>query len=155
MNPSLDGIEHINIYSKGATELGRLLSNFAHTPFTCKDGRFESVEGYWYWCSVPSHDSRRDSLRKLWGFHAKKLGRELRGRTWDDSEDFRLAICEAIQCKLDQNPHIEELLKDSDLPLEHYYVMEGKIIPVKGADWMINFISNYRMKLQYPEVKFL
>lgn len=29
-NPEEDGITHINIYSKGSTELGRLLSNFAH-----------------------------------------------------------------------------------------------------------------------------
>lgn len=32
INPLEDGITHINVYSKGATELGRLLTNFAHTP---------------------------------------------------------------------------------------------------------------------------
>lgn len=29
INPDEDGRTHINIYSKGGTELGRLLSNFA------------------------------------------------------------------------------------------------------------------------------
>ena len=48
--PNEDGITHINICSKGKTELGRLLSNFAHTPFWLQGaGRFESVEGYWFW----------------------------------------------------------------------------------------------------------
>lgn len=31
--PEMDGIDHINVYSKGKTELGKLLSNFARTPF--------------------------------------------------------------------------------------------------------------------------
>ena len=44
IDPKLDGIEHINIYSKGKTELGRLLTNFAQTPFIHPEyGRFESV----------------------------------------------------------------------------------------------------------------
>lgn len=150
-----DGIDHINIYSKGETELGRLLSNFAHTPFVCKDGRFASLEGYWYWLSVSPNNPRRDELRRLWGFQAKKLGRDLRGRDWNEDEEFRLSICEAIVCKVEQNRLIEDLLKASQLPFEHYYIMDGNVVPVKGADWLINFIANYRMKLQYPEVKFV
>lgn len=40
-----DGIDHINIYSKGKTTLGRMLSNFACTPFTHpEDGKFASIE---------------------------------------------------------------------------------------------------------------
>ena len=31
--PKDDGVTHINIYSKGQTELGGLLSNFSRTPF--------------------------------------------------------------------------------------------------------------------------
>lgn len=46
--PKNDGIDHINVYSGGATELGRLLTNFAHTPFENEYGKFESVEGFWY-----------------------------------------------------------------------------------------------------------
>lgn len=39
-----DGIDHINIYSKGKTELGCLLSNFAFSPFTINNDTFPSVE---------------------------------------------------------------------------------------------------------------
>jgi hypothetical protein len=33
-DPTTDGIDHINIYSKGYTKLGRLLSNFTKSEFT-------------------------------------------------------------------------------------------------------------------------
>ena len=32
IDPSKDGIDHINIYSKGKTELGKYLSNFTYAP---------------------------------------------------------------------------------------------------------------------------
>lgn len=52
VNPELDGIDHINVYSQGKTKLGRLLSNFANTPFEIPGlGRFQSVESYWYYGS--------------------------------------------------------------------------------------------------------
>jgi len=47
-----DGVTHINIYSKGRTTLGQMLSNFEDSPFTCEDGNFRSIEDYWYWLSV-------------------------------------------------------------------------------------------------------
>jgi len=50
LDSKMDGVTHINIYSKGKTKLGRLLTNFAHTPFTHAEyGQFASVEGFWYW----------------------------------------------------------------------------------------------------------
>ena len=49
INPKQDGISHVNIYSQGKTELGRMLSNFYHYQVITKDGNFTSVEGYWYW----------------------------------------------------------------------------------------------------------
>lgn len=39
INPEEDGITHINIYSKGKTDLGRMLSNFAKFPIETVDGR--------------------------------------------------------------------------------------------------------------------
>ena len=46
INPQNDGVDHINIYSKGLTELGRFLSNFEHILITTEDGDFNSIEGY-------------------------------------------------------------------------------------------------------------
>ena len=48
-----DGIDHINIYSKGYTKLGRLLSNFTKSEFTHPIyGHFMSVEGFWYYIKL-------------------------------------------------------------------------------------------------------
>lgn len=52
-DPKMDGVTHINIYSKGKTQLGRVASNFAYFPFEIpNDGRFSSVEGYWHWLGL-------------------------------------------------------------------------------------------------------
>lgn len=101
-----DGIDHINIYSKGRTALGRFLSNFAQAEIETEDGEFASIEGYWYWllchpgtnpdCKEcdgegvtaldtgpqtyfgPCNVCSRDTLRTLFGNDAKKFGRALR-----------------------------------------------------------------------------
>jgi hypothetical protein len=64
-----DGINHINIYSKGKTELGRLLTNFARTPIETPFGHFESGEGYWFWLRA-SKLSNRCPLKNMWGFRS-------------------------------------------------------------------------------------
>lgn len=77
-DPAMDGVDHINVYSRGRTGLGRVLTNFAHTPFTVPEhGTFASVEGYWYWLQCPA-GAARERLRPLHGHRAKQIGRELR-----------------------------------------------------------------------------
>lgn len=49
LNPNKDGIDHINVYSGSRTELGKMLSNFYHFEIETKDGKFQSVEAYWFW----------------------------------------------------------------------------------------------------------
>lgn len=52
-NPDEDGVTHINIYSKGKTELGRWLTNFSYSPFNHPEyGKFLSMEGFWCWVST-------------------------------------------------------------------------------------------------------
>lgn len=56
-----DGVDHINIYSKGKTTLGRCLSNFANlgVDFALGDleefadyGKFATLEGLWYYLKL-------------------------------------------------------------------------------------------------------
>lgn len=111
-----DGITHINIYSKGRTELGRLLSNFAHTPFKNEAiGSFQSIEGFWYWLST---GRKHDELRELYGSAAKEFGRKL-DKVYVD--DFIANVENAIRLKIEQNERVCKLLKQSTLPFEHYY----------------------------------
>jgi predicted NAD-dependent protein-ADP-ribosyltransferase YbiA (DUF1768 family) len=94
----MDGITHINIYSKGKTTLGRELSNFANTPIEVTDGYFESIEGYWYWLGSSNKD--KELLRNMSGFQAKQYGRNLGCSDWSDSSLFKLKIYNAMLSKL-------------------------------------------------------
>jgi hypothetical protein len=138
MNPEEDGITHINIYSNGKTLLGRLLSNFAKLPFKHPYGDFTSIEGFWYWLSVDPENPRREELRKLWGWEAKKLGRELRGKDWVEDFWFKKHILFALQIK-SENPLITKLLSENLLPFEHYYVYNDKVIEPKEGKWILDF----------------
>jgi hypothetical protein len=137
-----DGRTHINVYSNGKTELGRFLSNFSYSPIITEDGKFESIEGYWYWigCKHPN----RDLLRSAYGASAKSLGRNLGSPDWISSEVFKDKIKKAIQIKLESNPQKFSELKSSKLPLAHYYVYAEKIIKVPGANWILEFIDSFR-----------
>lgn len=124
-----DGVDHINVYSKGETELGRLLSNFARTPFMLGGLKFESVEAWWYWRKAPdANPSERNFLRSLHGFRAKEIGRMLSGVQarpvrGDPTREELLAV---YQAKADQNQRVKQLLAENKLPFDHYYVYNGK-----------------------------
>ncbi len=139
---SEDGITHINVYSKGQTELGRFLSNFAHTPIETVDGHFESIEGYWYWLGTDNPE--KDKLRTLFGSEAKFVGRELRGLDWQESADFKDKILNAIKIKINQYPRLQNKLKENKLPLTHYYASKGKIINVPQAGWILEGIEKIK-----------
>lgn len=148
LNPQNDGVDHLNIYSKARTKLGRLLSNFAHTPFSCEDGDFESVEGYWYWLSCPA-TKEREVLRTLHGYMAKQKGKELRGVDFPVDDEFRQKIRKAITAKLMRHRDILEMLVKSDLPLVHYYCYgqdpNMKVVADGKSDWLIEFIEQIRV----------
>lgn len=136
-----DGIDHINIYSKGQTELGRLLSNFAETPFEHPlFGYFESVEGFWYWAKT---GKTHDDLRYLSGYDAKSIGKKYKEVF---NPNFEKEVKECITLKIEQNPTLFEMLKDSTLPFTHYYVYEDKIVEPKGNKWVVQHIECERKK---------
>lgn len=126
IHPLNDGIDHINMYTKGKTELGRLLTNLAHTPFDLPEGHFESVEAYWYWLLC---DKKVDELKSLHSFKAKEFGKKLKKEGFlvksSSDSDFQDKIKYAIRQKLKQNPHILVKLLQTTLPLKHYYYYQG------------------------------
>lgn len=144
ISPLTDGINHINVYSKGNTLLGRLLSNFAHTPFSLVGhGEFASVEGYWYWLSTGD-----DKLRELHGVEAKMYGRKVRGKDWPKDDEFKWNVLHAIKEKILQHQSIQELLKGNTLPLKHYYVQQGAVVyPSEGCQWILDHIEEIKRGL--------
>jgi len=138
-----DGITHINIYSKGKTELGRFLSNFTHYPFITEDGKFDSVEGYWYW--LLSNSPEKDVLKTLHGYKAKETGRKLCKNEWYDEEIFKSKIKTAILIKINSEDCYKSFIKN-ELPFDHYYVYGDKIVRPKEAQWIIDFFNEIRLK---------
>lgn len=128
--PLDDGITHINIYTKGKTALGRMLSNLHNCEFEVPPyGRFNSLEGFWYFYLTGATDGR---FKSLGGFEAKQFGRTLAQMRIDEEEtgpvgEHREVILEAIRCKLRQNRPMLKLLAESTLPFAHYYVPPGKL----------------------------
>lgn len=115
--PLNDGVDHINIYSRGRTALGRLLSNFAYSVFEHPThGKFASVEGYWYYLKTGCQHYHE--LSGLYGFRAKSVGKKFESVGHPDF-DFQIEL--AMWCKVMQNPSIKEQLKESTLPFAHYY----------------------------------
>ncbi len=131
-----DGKDHINIYSKGQTYLGRLLSNFAATTIKTIDGEFASVESYWYWLNTDHPD--KEKLRNLTGYDAKKLGRELRSLDYNDNPVFKLKISAALINKLMSHPKILDLFLKNNLPFKHYYVYNDKRTEPKSGKWILD-----------------
>lgn len=143
MDPATDGVNHINVYSAGKTVLGRFLSNFADCHIQTEDGYFRTIEGYWYWLST-----KHEPLRDFPGWQCKKVGRKLRGSDWPTDADFEGKICKAIAVKILSDQPMKEALRESSLPLFHYYVYNGKVIMVKDGLWIIRFIDHLRDELK-------
>lgn len=143
LDPKEDGISHINIYSKGATELGRYLSNFADCHIDTEDGYFRTVEGYWYWLGC-----KDDRLRNLEGWACKKLGRELRVSDWNNDPSFEKKILRAIAEKIVSRPAcVTWMVQSGTLPFFHYYTYGSKVIMPKEGLWMVDFITQFRDEL--------
>lgn len=138
--PEDDGITHINVYSKGKTELGRWLTNFATSPFEHPvHGPFVSMEGFWFWLRT---GKEYDTFRTLGGWLAKELGK-VTTKVEMDQETFQLEIKRAIRYKLLAHPEMLNKLLDSSLPLAHYYVYGDKVVHA-GYEWITEYYEEVR-----------
>lgn len=132
-NESVDGVDHINVYSRGQTEIGRWLSNFSNTDITTEDGKFTSIEGYWYWLTT-----QEEELRGLSGWEAKERGKKFKKVKVYKEEEFISKICKAIDIKIKQRAlEISKIV----LPLSHYYIFNGIKVPAKKYNWIIEHIE--------------
>lgn len=140
-----DGLDYINVYSKGVTKLGRWLSNFTECEFTIDNLCFKSVEGYWYFLLS---DRTCFDLCYLSGFEAKQYGKRFVAKKYDDNDaEFKENICKAIDSKLKSDKIMLKLLSDSTLPLCHYYTYGDKNVDA-GYEWIIKHIESRRELLK-------
>jgi len=117
----------INVYSKSESELGRLLSNFAHTPFKLNGLLFQSVEAWWYWYIT---GEQHYELARFYGFRAKQEGRKYAQTQHVTPEVLK----EVYRAKLQYHPEIAEMLAASTDEFDHYYVFGGKNVP--ATEWL-------------------
>lgn len=148
-DPLMDGVTHINVYSRGATELGRMLTNFAPIGFTHpKYGVVASVEGFWYWLKT---GKIHNHLLEMVGAEAKAAGKKYPTVV---AQDFEKEIKLALRLKVMQNENLMQKMVDSNLPFLHYYVAVGpldkhtKVFIPKGGAFVINELERIRKELK-------
>lgn len=154
LDPKQDGITHINVYSKANTPLGLFLSNFTEVDLETDEGSFKSVEAYWYYLSCRKDHPKIEELKKLSGFPAKKLGREIRGEdklhydyNADKDDEFKNKIKKALRFKIENSSFKKEFVK-STLPFTHYYVYNGEAWEPAQGEWQIEFFEELRRELK-------
>lgn len=139
-----EGTDHINVYSGSNLPLGRMLSNFHRSPFELEGyGKFESMEGFWFYLATGCEDTR---FKTLWGAEAKAEGKRAAKKYVEGFDDI---IDRAVRAKLDQNPEITNLLKETNLPFEHYYwygTPENALI-LRTGHRFLETIQDYRSRL--------
>lgn len=144
-NPAMDGYDHINVYSKGRTTLGRWMSNFTRTPFRHPEyGHFVSMEGFWYYVKT---GFQHEHLRPLWGASAKTAGRML-PKVEMQEDRFREVICSGISAKLRANLLAQRRLKECELPFTHYYLYGDRIVMPKDHTWQLDHWHHLRNELR-------
>lgn len=138
-DPKLDGVEHINTWTKAATRFGRLITNLSdiatnHPVY----GRFRTMEGLWYYLRT---GMQHEDLRAMNGFEAKAYGSKLEV-VWNKTfyEDIKLGI----RAKIDMNEELSEAMREEILPFEHYYVYNGKVVVPKSSKVFCGILEEIR-----------
>lgn len=149
-HPKNDGIDHINIYTRGKTRLGRLITNLSDVPVTHPTyGRFRTAEGLWFYLkSGKAHEE----LRAMSGFEVKRYARGL-VNVWN--KEFQAEFKQGLKQKILDHSELRDLFVESTLPFTHYYVYESKrpdvepkVVVPKDSVWMIEYIEALREELK-------
>jgi len=108
-----EGLRPLNIYSRSEEEIGRLMSNFACTPFVLDGVEYASVEGF-YVSLLFLEPAKRQRLGRLYGPVVKRMGKKsslkrtcYEGEWFDLGSETHLALIKrAIRAKLEAHPVI-------------------------------------------------
>jgi hypothetical protein len=157
LTPGTDGTDHVNVYSRGRTPEGRLLSNFAPTAFILHGVPFASVEGF-YMSMLFDDEAKRRQVAATSGPTAKAFQKQAGKdhgdpvRLWDGrvvpyhGDEFLAEVGRALEAKVRQGPAVlEALLATERLPLEHYYTGRfGPVRPRGSTGWLEGRLMDLR-----------
>lgn len=102
----------LNVWSRSDEEIGRLLSNFAHTPFSLDGAEYASVEAFYACLLLAPH--RHERVRRLYGVRARHEIPKVKprlfeycGETIASGSSQHIALVErAIRAKLEAHAEI-------------------------------------------------
>jgi len=127
--------DSLNVWSRSEEPIGRLMSNFAHTPFVLDGVEFASVEGFWTWLLLDGALRRREKARQLWGVRAKWCAPKTKpaqiiynGASILVESEAHLALMKlAIRAKLRQHPDIaDSFVATRPRPIVHAIEGDGR-----------------------------
>lgn len=128
-----DGVDHINIDSNAATDLGRMLSGnynarWSHELFE----NFLCLDGFWNYIRSVERD---DKLRGMFGQRLKEHSRELTNRPL---RHFRAVLIDSQYQRILCLSKLHRLMMENELPFDSYYVNHNGLKKrSNNHDWMI------------------
>lgn len=142
-----DGVDHINIWRRGETELGRFLALDSDLAVNHKYfGRFGSVETFWYYIQSRERDDR---IRSMYGKTLKNFIRKL---TREQITNFRAMIADTMYQRVLQYPPLFHELKQSTLPFDYYYIDKrseaGVPIRPNFFKWVLSAMEEIRRAIK-------
>lgn len=139
-NPADDGVHNINVWTNGKTRLGRLLTHLSDLSVDDpRYGRFSCGEGLYYYIKT---GCVHEELRTMSGYEAKRYGQTLPRGRW--VTDFWGEIKIANRARIDQHPELRDLVEESTLPFEHYYVYQNKVVVPRGSAQYCKMLEEIR-----------
>jgi len=150
-----DGVDHINIWDRGNTTLGKFLSHNAKTPFTHNIFRkFCSMDSFWKYIQSEERDDR---LRVMSGVTLRAFSKQL---TMLRINNFKAIILDSEWQKLKQYPDKVKIMRESTLPFDFYYINKKSGIRIRPTyfNWLIAGINEIRTALienREPDFTFL
>jgi len=145
MNWKGDGIDHINIWEHSNDPLGKFLANGSKTVFDHKYfGTFRSVESFWKWIQSEERDDR---IRHMSDTRLRRFSKSLKVLR---IVNFKAIIMDAVYQKINTYPEYKKLLKESELPLDLYYLNQRSGVKIRPTffNWFILGLEEIRSAIK-------
>jgi hypothetical protein len=149
VNPKLDGVEHINIWAKGSTFIGKFLAPRTLCELNMPEGRFLCVSAYWY-SLISKEDSR---LSRVHDWETELLATQLSPlpkKQQLPAAELQAKIKKALDQKIKWSEYWQEEFTESTLPFLQYHLdAEGNVVDEsKKYRWLLNHLEARRTLLQ-------
>lgn len=142
-----DGVEHINIFRQGKTEIGRMLDfdhvqTFEHPQL----GSFRSMYSLWYFLKAKITDDR---LRKMVASETRRHVHEHCGGLRKEVPNFRGVVMHSAYLRIKANKKLTALMVNSSLPFDCYRTMPSGIRErLDMAYWVASAYEEIRTALK-------